>query len=330
MRVEQIGNATLYLGKMEATIGDIQQANHILTDPPYLYIKTHDFDKEFDGQLFFENAKRLLPDDGFIALFGRGTSFYRWNTYLAELGFVFKEEIVWDKRYTTAPCIALSRIHETISIHAKKTGKIRRAKVPYVEQKQYDIESIVNDIKRIKSAINTEAGLNKVLAFLQGGELYEFEAVDKHCISQQPGIKKPDRASATINAIKNGMNEKSILSSQVTGGTGIAVRKDFPRIERYISTIQSINDGMKEKSLLSLKNIHLNNYHPTEKPVRLAKRILALISDPGDTIYDPFMGSGSFGVACIRTGRKYIGSEMKPEYFDIACKRIKEAIYEQT
>jgi site-specific DNA-methyltransferase (adenine-specific) len=69
--------------------------------------------------------------------------------------------------------------------------------------------------------------------------------------------------------------------------------------------------------------------HPTEKPVRLAERILALISDPGDTIYDPFMGSGSFGVACINTGRKYIGSEMKPEYFDIACKRIKEATEQQ-
>jgi len=72
-------------------------------------------------------------------------------------------------------------------------------------------------------------------------------------------------------------------------------------------------------------------FHPTEKPIRLAERILALISDPGDTIYDPFMGSGSFGVACINTGRKYIGSEIKPEYFDIARKRIEEAVkhYEQ-
>ncbi|MDR0475560.1 MAG: site-specific DNA-methyltransferase [Treponema sp.] len=286
MEKKQIGNCTLYLGKMENTIHQIHGVNHILTDPPYLYIKTHDFDREWDEQLFFENAKRLLPDDGFIALFGRGTSFYRWNTRLADLGFVFKEEIVWDKRYTTAPCIALSRVHETISLHTKKTGKIRRSKVPYTEQKQNNIQSIIDDIKKIKSAINTEAGLNKVLAFLQGGELYELEAVDKHCISQQPGIKKPDRASAVINSIKNGMNEKSILT---------------------------------------LAGSHYNNAHPTEKPVRLAERILALISDPGDTIYDHFMGSGSFGVACINTGRKYIGSEMKPEYFAIACKRMKEA-----
>jgi site-specific DNA-methyltransferase (adenine-specific) len=135
---------------MEDVIPSIR-FDHIFADPPYLYIKTHDFDKEFDESLLFENARRILPDNGFIALFGRGTSFYRWNTRLAELGFIFKEEIVWDKRYTTAPCIALSRIHETISIHTKKTGKIRRSKVPYVEQKQFDLESIVNDIKRIKN-----------------------------------------------------------------------------------------------------------------------------------------------------------------------------------
>jgi site-specific DNA-methyltransferase (adenine-specific) len=73
------------------------------------------------------------------------------------------------------------------------------------------------------------------------------------------------------------------------------------------------------------------NNHPTEKPVRLAERILALISDPDDTIYDLFIGSGrtnsgGFGVACINTGRKYISSEMKSEYFDIVCKQVKEAV----
>ena len=365
----QIGNATLYHGTMEQTIHQIHGVNHVLTDPPYLYIKTHDFDQRFNEKRLFEGVKEMLPDNGFIAPFGRGTSFYRWNTCLADLGFIFKEEIVWDKRYTTAPCIAISRIHETITIHTKRTGKIRRSKVPYVEQKQYDIESIVNDIKRIKSAINTEAGLNKVLAFLQGGELYEFEAVDKHCIFQQPGIKKPDRASATINAIRNGMNEKSIVYCDVNNGrTGTVVRKDFPAKDRAVCTIEAIKEGMKEKSILHiteicggtgmtvrpslpnfpreiktmnsidsgmreksvirLRNDHYKLSHPTEKPVRLAERILALISDPGDTIYDPFMGSGSFGVACIRTGRKYIGSEMKPEYFDIACKRIEQSVSE--
>ena len=104
VRKETIGGHELYHGTMEQTIEGIT-ADHVLTDPPYLYIKTHDFDKEFDERLFFENVKRMLPDDGFIALFGRGTSFYRWNTWLAgTLGFVFKEELVWDKLMVSSPC----------------------------------------------------------------------------------------------------------------------------------------------------------------------------------------------------------------------------------
>jgi site-specific DNA-methyltransferase (adenine-specific) len=63
-----------------------------------------------------------------------------------------------------------------------------------------------------------------------------------------------------------------------------------------------------------MSSIHYNLCHPTEKPIRLAERIIALISDPGDTIYDPFMGSGAFGEACLNTGRKYIGSEIDKGY----------------
>jgi site-specific DNA-methyltransferase (adenine-specific) len=72
--------------------------------------------------------------------------------------------------------------------------------------------------------------------------------------------------------------------------------------------------------------VHYGSMHPAQKPVRLAERILALISGPGDTIYDPFMGSGSFGVACVNTGRKYIGSEINERYFEMAAERITDAV----
>jgi site-specific DNA-methyltransferase (adenine-specific) len=87
---------------------------------------------------------------------------------------------------------------------------------------------------------------------------------------------------------------------------------------------------MNERSKIEIRPDHYKLTHPAEKPVRLAERIIALISDPGDTIYDPFMGSGSFGVACVNTGRKYIGSEVHPGYFETACKRIKEAAEKTT
>ena len=65
--------------------------------------------------------------------------------------------------------------------------------------------------------------------------------------------------------------------------------------------------------------------HPTEKPLPLMREIIQDFTNPGQTILDPFMGSGTTGVACVKLGRKFIGIELDEKYFDIACKRIEEA-----
>lgn len=66
-----------------------------------------------------------------------------------------------------------------------------------------------------------------------------------------------------------------------------------------------------------------NDWHPTEKPVQL---IWHIASWTVGTILDPFMGSGTTGVACQKLGRRFIGIEIEPKYFDIACRRIEEAM----
>ena len=65
--------------------------------------------------------------------------------------------------------------------------------------------------------------------------------------------------------------------------------------------------------------------HPTEKPPSLMAELLADFTNSGQTILDPFMGSGTTGVAAVQMGRSFIGIEKEPKYFDIACKRIEEA-----
>ena len=64
--------------------------------------------------------------------------------------------------------------------------------------------------------------------------------------------------------------------------------------------------------------------HPTQKPVALMQWCLGFVPD-AQTILDPFMGSGTTGVAAIQLGRSFIGIEREPKYFDIACKRIEQA-----
>lgn len=65
-------------------------------------------------------------------------------------------------------------------------------------------------------------------------------------------------------------------------------------------------------------------FHPTQKPPALMRWCLGFIPD-AETILDPFMGSGTTGVACVNLGRKFIGVEIEEKYFDIACKRIASA-----
>ena len=65
-------------------------------------------------------------------------------------------------------------------------------------------------------------------------------------------------------------------------------------------------------------------HHPTQKPLPLMRWCLSFLPD-AETILDPFMGSGTTGVACVQLQRRFIGIELDETYFDIACKRIEEA-----
>ena len=65
--------------------------------------------------------------------------------------------------------------------------------------------------------------------------------------------------------------------------------------------------------------------HPTEKPLSLMLELIEFFTNFDETVCDPFMGSGTTGVACAKLGRKFFGVELQGKYFDIACKRIEDA-----
>ena len=66
--------------------------------------------------------------------------------------------------------------------------------------------------------------------------------------------------------------------------------------------------------------------HPTEKPIALMSRAIEAVCPPGGTVLDPFVGSGTTALAALNTGRKCIGIERDDGYFDIACRRVTEAL----
>lgn len=89
----------------------------------------------------------------------------------------------------------------------------------------------------------------------------------------------------------------------------------YDSTERYPKSIQVFSNGlMKQKSI-----------HPTQKPVSLLEYLVKTYTNEGDTVLDNCMGSGSTGVACVNTGRRFIGMELDENYFQIAKNRIEEA-----
>ena len=274
-----------------ATLPD-ESIDVICIDPPYLYLKNQKLERPFDEPKFFTECKRLLTKKGFIVMFGRGTSFYRWNTILDGLGFVFKEEIIWNKKRSTTPTLALGRRHETISIYSEK-GSLNRCKMPYIEKKKYNIDSLVSDIKIIKSAIKNSDKLDKILRYLEGDtSLLHLKKFRKH--KWETGIKgntllENDRMLVLMKSIVEGANEESIM---------------IEGLDAYRSSI-----------------------HPTQKPVRLLERLLALVI-PKDkprnevVVADFFAGSMSCMEAVHNMGMKGIATEIDQEYFEKGKQRI--------
>jgi DNA modification methylase len=81
---------------------------------------------------------------------------------------------------------------------------------------------------------------------------------------------------------------------------------------------------MRHMAIAGAMTAHGLRNHPTEKPLSLITELVRKC--PGKIILDPFMGSGTTGVGAVKLGRKFIGIEIEPTYFDIACRRISEAL----
>ena len=256
----------------------------ICIDPPYLYLKNQKLERPFDEKLFFSECKRLLTTNGFIVMFGRGESFYRWNTLLSDLGFTFKEEIVWNKKMNSIPAAPILRVHELVNIYTKGNGKLNNVRIPYIEAKKQNIDSIIQDVKRIKSALNSKE-FEDIEHFLKTGE-----------------IKYTEKKSR--NFFKNSYGERS----------------------RGLATLRTIQNGMKEKTIINELRDHYSAIHPTQKPVRLLERLLALVvpDKPKSEIVvaDFFGGSFSTMEAVYNMGMQGISCEIDKEYFDSGKQRI--------
>lgn len=95
---------------------------------------------------------------------------------------------------------------------------------------------------------------------------------------------------------------------------------------RWFDTSHKVENIIRPGDYGIKKIIPTKDQHPTQKPVALFEHFIRLHSQEGETVLDPFMGSGSTGVACVNTGRDFIGMELDPNYYTMAKERIERAI----
>lgn len=131
--------------------------------------------------------------------------------------------------------------------------------------------------------------------------------------------RKPNKITPCVHAgksrgTKSGLRASSGVISEWSADD--LTTQDFRISDTVIRTIRHKHVGGIEAG------------HPAVYPVSLPAELVASYTDEGETVYDPFMGSGTTGVACVKLGRRFIGIEIEPTYFDIACRRI-EAAYKQ-
>jgi site-specific DNA-methyltransferase (adenine-specific) len=88
---------------------------------------------------------------------------------------------------------------------------------------------------------------------------------------------------------------------------------------------RSWNGGGKRGVFTHPVNTDRQGEHPTEKPVPLMLDLVTLYSNAGQVVFDPFMGSGTTGIACLKRGRRFVGVERNLKWFDLACRRIEAA-----
>lgn len=259
----------------------------LCTDPPYMYLNHH-LDEHYNIYDFAGIVNRKLKKDAVICMFGRGLPLYRQALlFCGGYGFEFKEEIVWDKVCLSSPVLPLARRHELCIVLTRGDRKIQTSFVPLEKADTHiPVHTFEQDFKRMRKS-DTSLSLMQVL----------------DSIVHKTKIKKK------------------------TLSHGVTMLSQIKETNREFSTMKKYIQGTKESSVIRILRPHKQDYgikfHETQKPVRLMERILKVVYLEGDTVLDPFCGSGSTLVASYLLGLNSIGFEINKTYFEKSQNRLR-------
>ena len=279
----------------------------ILTDPPYGNIidapknwtvdneQSHKWDNVIKPTELFNIANKLLRKNGRLILFSQEPYTSRLiDKAIANLPFNYKLYWLKDNFANALLC--------------------NKAPVSYIEEilvfsKEHDYECL-HPLRNYFAKVK------------------EFIGTTKKAIMDKIG-QKADHTfrinSSQFSLCTKETYQELIDVFKIDKMNGFKTYSRLRQTDKNYDSVFNLPKGEKYKSNILEYSKDYDGYHPTQKPVALLEDLIKTYSNEGDLILDLTMGSGSTGVACVNTNRKFIGIELNDEYYKIAKQRVNKA-----
>lgn len=300
----------------------------VLIDPPY-NIKKADWDKwktvnayvEFMGQVFLE-CQRVLKNNGSFYFFHNDflqivelQNFINKNT-----NFIFKQLITLNK----------TNFKKYAWTNRNPEKCLDRNWFPNIEYCLFYTFQDETGLKKVKTDMNNFKNLRQYFKEYQEAlGMNKKQIIEKigqrvdHCFrwgsSQWDLPTKETYESLKKIPLLN--NSFKIKEYEELRQEYEELREEYEK-QRYTFNLKEVQKNIS--CVWEVESTNSGRLHSCEKPINILEKIIKTSSNENDTVLDCFMGSGSTGVACMNTNRKFIGIEKDEKYFEIACNRIKE------
>ena len=311
-----LGDCLKRMAELEAESVDM-----VLTDPPYGTVKGAGLDgwdaerTAWDNALepadIFELSERVLRPNGALALFSQEPYTARLITE-ARPGVPFSYRYVWRKDHFANSLLSkkapVQYTEDVVFFFKRHTKHDFEGAHPLREYAR----SVLNYIGGTLKSINTDLGHRRAEHFFYIDstqfslctERTSTEMIRLYRIDQMPDFRPFDELAEVDAEYRAGLIERMTAAS--------------PKVF-------NLPPGQKYKSNVLEYRKDYSGHHPTQKPVALLEDLICTYTNEGDTVLDFTMGSGSTGVACVNTGRNFIGIEKEKKYLDMANARIAHA-----
>lgn len=297
-----IGDAVLYNADCRDILPTLERVDAVITDPPYGVLDEawDDMDARVLTRFTMAWASQCsMLADSAVIFFGEKTR--RIVSPILEALYEDVRQIIW----------------------SKGGGQIAEDRLFY----SFESAFYCHENKSEEFAVPKSMAFSSLLTAAREAAGLSKGAVDMALRGKKTGLCYRWEEGACLPTLE----QETKLRDLMAFGTELSIALSEARAERdkVLSAMRGAAraNGAIATDVLTFP-VPSTKHHPTEKPVPLMETVINIA--PAKTILDPFMGSGTTGVAAVRLGRKFIGIEREPKYFEIAVERITRAQQQQS